>query len=47
LLDLLKTEHAVIDVTTDGAVVTKREAIDVAICAETRTKSMLMATFVE
>jgi hypothetical protein len=40
-------EHVVIGDASDGAVATRTEAIDVAICAETATKSMLMATFVE
>jgi hypothetical protein len=40
-------ENVAIDVATDGVVATRREAIDVAICAETPTKSMLMWTFVE
>jgi hypothetical protein len=37
LLKLIKTENVVIDAATDGAVATRREAIDVVICAETPT----------
>jgi hypothetical protein len=33
-------ENVVIGAATDGAEATRREAIDVAICAETPTKSM-------
>jgi hypothetical protein len=40
-------ENVAIDAATDGAVATRREAIDVAIYAETPPKSMLMWTFVE
>jgi hypothetical protein len=37
----------VIDAATGGTVVTRREAIHVAIFVETLTKSMFMVTFVE
>jgi hypothetical protein len=36
-----------IDVASDGAVDTRTDALEVAICAETSTTSMFMATFVE
>jgi hypothetical protein len=47
LLELLDMENVEIDAATNGAVATRREAIDVVICAETPTKSMLMWTFVD
>jgi hypothetical protein len=46
-LELLKTDHVVIDAASDGAVATRMEAINVAICADTVMKSMSMAIFVE